>query len=428
MKEFKNSEIFAKELDNSDPLHEFRSQFYFPSNDPENAVYFVGNSLGLQPRSVEKYIQDELKDWRFYGVEGHFMAKKPWVSYHEMFAEPLAKIVGALPHEVVCMNSLTANLHFLLASFYQPKGKRTKILCESKSFPSDAYALASQVKWHGLNPNEHLLEVAPKEGELVIYEDDICAVIEQHNEEIACILLGGVNYYTGQVFDMQKITAKAKEYNITVGFDLAHGVGNIELDLHNWDVDFAMWCSYKYLNSGPGGVAGAYIHEKHATNKEINRLAGWWGQNKETRFQMSNDFDPIPTAESWQVSNAPVLSMAAHKASLDLFAQTSMADLRKKSLHLTSYLEFVIQNVASRYDNLSIEIITPNHFKRGCQLSLYCHGQGKELFTYLQENNVYLDWREPNVIRLAPVPMYNSFTDVFKFGQRLEGFLAKDNG
>jgi len=422
-----NSIDFAKQQDVLDPLRKYRDKFYIPQHDGGDTVYFTGNSLGLQPKSTQDYVLDELEDWANLGVEGHFHARKPWMPYHEQFAEPLARIVGALPEEVVAMNQLTVNLHLLLVSFYRPAGKRVKILCEAKAFPSDQYALESQVRFHGLNPDDVLIEICPREGEHCIREEDILAGIERHRDELALVLIGGVNYYSGQVFDMAGITAAGHRAGALVGFDLAHAAGNLRLELHAWDVDFACWCSYKYLNSGPGGVAGVFVHQRHLNQSTLNRFAGWWGHDKASRFRMEKGFVPMPTAEAWQVSNAPVLSMAAHKAALDIFTEVGMEALTAKSEKLTAYLEFILDeiNKTLKSSPTRLEIITPRNIRqRGCQLSFLAHGRGKELFLSLQKKGVITDWREPNVIRCAPVPLYNSFEDVYRFGVYLSEALS----
>jgi len=418
------TEEFAEKQDAADPLKKYRDEFHFPEHKGEKKLYFTGNSLGLQPKNVEKHVKQEIEDWAKYGVDGHFEAGNPWYSYHELFSEPLSKIVGAKPHEVVAMNSLTVNLHLLMVSFYKPDNKRYKILCEAKAFPSDQYALASQVKHHGLKPEETLIELSPREGEHIIRTGDVLETIEKHKDELALIMIGGVNYYTGQLWDMKTITKAGHNAGALVGWDLAHGAGNVNLKLHDWDVDFATWCSYKYMNSGPGGVSGIYVHEKHAENKALNRFAGWWGHNKEERFKMEKDFDPIPTAEGWQLSNAAVFSMAPHKASLELFSAVGMSALTKKSEKLTGYLEFVLEKVSRQQDGASFEIITPRNSKeRGCQLSVLVHGEAKKMFDYLTKEGVVVDYREPNVIRMAPVPLYNNFMDVYRFGKILRAAI-----
>jgi kynureninase len=420
---YENTLEFAKQQDATDPLKSYRDKFYFPMMHGRETVYFTGNSLGLQPKATQDYVLNELEDWATFGVEGHFHSRKPWLPYHEQFAEPVARIVGAKPEEVVVMNQLTVNLHILLVSFYRPTKTRYKILCEAKAFPSDQYALESQVKFHGLDPADAIIEVAPREGEICIRHEDILAAIEKNKDSIATIMIGGVNYYNGQVFDMKGITEAGHKIGAIVGFDLAHAAGNLKLELHNWNVDFACWCSYKYLNSGPGGVSGVYINERHLNNPELIRFAGWWGHDKNTRFQMQKGFVPMPTAEAWQMSNAPVLSMAAHKASVDIFNEVGMDALVTKAEKLTGYLEFVIDEINKSLDK-KLEIITPRDKKqRGCQLSIVAHGRGKELFNKLTEAGIISDWREPNVIRCAPVPLYNSFEDVFRFGEILKGAL-----
>jgi kynureninase len=420
MQAYKNELSFAKEKDNQDLLKLYREKFYLPTFT-ENVVYFTGNSLGLQPKSVQSYIQEELNAWAKYGVEGHFLAEKPWFEYHEFLTEKAANVVGALPKEVVVTHSLTTNLHLLMVSFYKPEGKRTKILCEAKAFPSDQYALESQVKFHGLDPKTDIVEIAPREGEHLIDEEDIYAKIEELGDELALVMIGGVNYYTGQLFDMKTITEKAHAVGAIAGFDLAHAAGNIHLKLHDWGVDFAAWCTYKYMNSSPGGVSGMFVHEKHEYKPELPRFAGWWGYDKETRFLMEPGFNPMKGAEGWQLSNAPVLGMAAHLASLDLFEEVGMESLCAKRDDLTAYLEFIINDVSERNKNATFEIITPkDKTKRGAQLSILAHGQGKALFDAMTEKGVIADWREPNVIRVAPAPFYNSFEDVYRFGKILE--------
>jgi kynureninase len=393
----------------------------FPKHEGKEVVYFTGNSLGLQPASTHSFLQQELNDWAEFGVEGHFLAKNPWLSYHELLTEKMAKIVGALPQETVMMNQLTVNLHLLMISFYRPTTTRFKIVCEAKAFPSDQYALQSQIKFHGHAIKEALIEVAPREGEYHIREEDIFSAIEKNKDSIALIMIGGVNYFTGQVFDMKAITSAGHAAGAIVGFDLAHAAGNVKLQLHDWKVDFAAWCSYKYLNSGPGSVAGAFVHEKHLKNTELPMFAGWWGHDKTTRFLMDSTFVPMQTAERWQMSNAPILSMAACRASLDIFDEVGMDALISKSQQLVSYLEFIIDEVNKEKNNC-LEIITPKQ-NRGSQLSIVAHGYGKALYSKLIENGVVPDWREPNVIRCAAIPLYNSFEDMYRFGQILRKVL-----
>jgi kynureninase len=422
MHQFENNSDFARQLDEQDPLKNFRDKFYFPTFHEKTVRYFTGNSLGLQPKTVASYIQQELEDWQKYGVEGHFMAKRPWFSYHENLTEKVAKIVGAKPIEVVVTHSLTTNLHLLMVSFYRPQGKRTKILCEAKAFPSDQYALESQVKFHGLNLAEHLVEVGPRAGEQLIREEDILSKIEELGDELALVMIGGVNYYTGQLFDMAAITKAGHSVGAIVGFDLAHAAGNINLQLHEWGLDFAAWCSYKYLNSSPGGVSGMFVHERHANKPELPRFAGWWGHDKSSRFMMEPGFKPMQGAEGWQLSNAPVLGMAAHLASVEIFEEAGMDRIGEKRDLMTAFLEFVIDDISERNkDRVSFELITPrDKTKRGAQLSIMAKGQGKALFDALSAEGVVADWREPNVIRVAPAPLYNSFEDCYWFGQLLE--------
>lgn len=422
---YQNTLEFSKGMDEKDPLKSFRDQFYFPSFQENEVVYFTGNSLGLQPKSTGEYIQKELTAWAKYGVEGHFLAEKPWFSYHEFLTDKAAKIVGAKPEEVVITHSLTTNLHLLMVSFYRPEGKRTKIICEAKAFPSDAYALESQVKFHGLNVETDLIEIWPREGEHLINEEDILSKIAELGDELAMVMIGGVNYYTGQLFDMKKITEAGHSVGATVGFDLAHAAGNINLKLNEWGVDFAAWCGYKYLNSSPGGVSGMFVHERHANSPQLPRFAGWWGYNKETRFQMEPGFKPMHGAEGWQLSNAPILGMAAHLASLDLFEEAGMDRIGEKRDSMTAYLEFVIETISEdNKDRCTLEIITPkDKTKRGAQLSIVAHGQGKALFDELTNQGVIADWREPNVIRIAPAPLYNSYEDCYRFGQCLQNAI-----
>lgn len=409
---------YAELQDDIDFLNGFRSRFHFPKHNEEDAVYLCGNSLGLQPRSASYLFQKELDDWAKWGVEGHHNAKSPWLSYHKQFEAPLAAIVGALPNEVVAMNTLTVNLHLLLISFYRPKANgRYKIIMEGGAFPSDQYAIETQVRMHGLNPDDAIIELIPRAGEHTLRDEDILEAIAQAGQELAVIMIGGVNYYTGQLYDMKSITQKGHEVGAIVGFDLAHAMGNVPLYLHDWDVDFACWCSYKYLNSGPGGVSGIYVHEKHASNPETLRLAGWWGNEESTRFQMKKGFVPTPTAESWQMSNAPIFNMIGLRASLDIFEKTNMEELREKSVLLTGYLEFLLKDIT----HLDFQVITPSEpHRRGAQLSLLFGSRGKEVFDTLTQQGVIADWREPNVIRIAPTPMYNSFADAYRFYEILK--------
>jgi kynureninase len=417
---------FARKLDSEDPLKEFRSRFHIPQHEGKDCIYLTGNSLGLQPRSARDYVLRELDEWARHGVEGHFLAQNPWFSYHEILTKQLAHIVGALPEEVVAMNQLTVNLHVLLTTFYRPTKERYKILCEARAFPSDQYALESQVMLHGFSPADAIIEVPTREGEHNIRNEDILSAIQEAGESLALVLIGGVNYYSGQVFNMKAITEAAHSVGAYAGFDLAHAAGNIALELHDWDTDFACWCSYKYLNSGPGGVAGAYIHRKHATNTSLPRLAGWWGYEKESRFQMMPGFRPIPTAEGWQLSNAPVLSMAAHKAALDVFEDVGMGALHRKSKLLTGYLFFLLDDINRGQHKKIIEVITPRKDgEHGCQVSILMLEKGREVFKALIDRGVIADWREPNVIRVAPVPLYNSFEDVWQFGNIIRSILEE---
>jgi kynureninase len=421
---FQNTLEFAKQLDEQDELKHFRELFYFPVANGKEVIYFTGNSLGLQPKTTQDYVVDELEDWATFGVEGHLHARKPWLPYHEIFPKQLSKIIGCKENEVVVMNSLTVNLHLLLVTFYRPAKERYKIICEAKAFPSDLYALESQVKYHGFNPDDAIIEVQPREGDHTIRQEDIIAAIKQSKNQTALVLFGGVNYYTGQLFDMKDITEAAHSVGAYAGFDLAHAAGNVELHLHDWDIDFACWCSYKYLNSGPGGVGGIYIHEKHASNTSLPRFAGWWGYTKETRFKMNKGFEAIPTAEGWQLSNAPVLSMAAHKAALDIFEEAGIDKLHTKRRLMSGYLHYILNELNGRKNEKFMEIITPgNKNKRGCQVSMLMLKNGERIFDELTKQGVIADWREPNVIRIAPVPLYNSFEEIYKFGAIISSIL-----
>ena len=418
MPSFEASLEYAQGLDQVDILFPFRERFLFPQHEGKDVHYFCGNSLGLQPKSVRYLMEKELDDWARYGVEGHFNATLPWFSYHHFFSERLAKIVGAHKDEVVAMNSLTVNLHILMQSFYRPEGKRYKILMEAGAFPSDQYAMETQVRMYGYDPHDAIIEITPREGAYIIEEEDIINAIEEAGETLAVVLIGGVNYYTGQFFDLEQIAKAAHKAGAYAGFDLAHAIGNIPLQLHDWNIDFACWCSYKYLNSGPGGVGGIYVHEHHGNDPEFFRLAGWWGNDEQTRFKMQKGFVPQKGAASWQMSNAPVFNMVAHNASLDIFEKAGMKELKEKSILLTGYLEYLLKQI----DNLSFEIITPSEpQRRGCQLSLLFKERGREVFDQLTANGVIADWREPNVIRVAPVPLYNTFEDVYRLYEVLEG-------
>lgn len=422
---FKNTPEFAKAADANDPLGAFRQRFHIPQHNGEDCVYLIGNSLGLQPKSTKAYVNQELDDWAALGVEGHFEARKPWMPYHELFPHQLAEIVGCEENEVVAMNQLTVNLHLLMVSFYRPTPTRYKIICEARAFPSDQYAFESQATVHGFDPADAVIEVHPAKGEHTLRTEDIISQISKHGDSVAAVIFGGVNYYTGQLFDIAAITAAAHAVGAIAGFDLAHAAGNVKLQLHDWNVDFACWCSYKYLNSGPGGVAGVYIHEKHAANTELPRFAGWWGHDKTSRFQMKKGFKAMPSAEGWQVSNAPILSMAAHKASLDIFEEAGMERLVAKSRLLSGYLHYILADINRRQKSAVIEVITPASEKdRGCQVSMLMHERGREIFESLSAAGVMADWREPNVIRVAPVPLYNTFEDVWKFGHIIESILG----
>ncbi len=413
---FENTIAFARKLDRNDPLKKFRSQFLLPKVKGKTALYFTGNSLGLQPKNTKKFIQQELDDWAKLGVEGHFHAKRPWLYYHKFAKKTLSQIVGAKPGEVVAMNQLTVNLHLLMVSFYRPTNKRYKLIVEAGAFPSDQYAFESQIKFHNLKPEEALVELKPREGESTLRTEDILDTIHQHGDTVALVLLGAVQYYTGQFFDIKKITETAHAVGAYAGFDCAHAVGNVELDLHKNNVDFAVWCSYKYLNSGAGSIAGAFVHEKHANNNTLPRFAGWWGHDEGERFQMKNGFIPMPGVDGWQLSNFPVLLGAAHLASLEIFQAAGIKNLRKKSIQLTGYLDYLLQQIDQ--EEKYFTVFTPKNPKeRGCQLSIFVKKDGKKVFTKLTKAGVIADWREPGVIRIAPTPLYNTFEDVFRFSE-----------
>ncbi|TAK34389.1 MAG: kynureninase [Saprospiraceae bacterium] len=409
---------FARRLDRNDPLRSCRRRFYFPKHKGKNVLYFCGNSLGLQPKGVEQALRNELKHWREHAVEGHFRGDMPWMHYHKFLQKQSAAIVGALPEEVVVMNTLTTNLHLLMVSFYRPTPERFKIIMEAGAFPSDQYAMETQVRWHGFDPAHAIVEVAPRPGEQTLRTDDIAATIKQHGAQTAVIMFGGVNYYTGQFFDLRAITAAGHAAGAYVGFDLAHAAGNVPLQLHDWGADFACWCSYKYLNSGPGGPSGIFVHEKHGNDHSLPRFGGWWGHDEQSRFLMKKGFIPMSGAAGWQLSNSQVLSCAAHKVSLDQFDAVGMPALRAKSLLLTGYLEFLIKELNKK--GARFNIITPEDpAQRGAQLSILTDISGKALFDYLTGNGVVADWREPNVIRVAPAPVYNSFEDVWRLAELL---------
>ncbi len=425
---FQNTSGFAKQLDAQDELAHCRNEFIFPQHNGKNVIYFTGNSLGLQPKRTKKYVDEVMNDWANLAVEGHFYAEKPWWDYHERFAKPLSKLVGAKPSEVTVMNTLTVNLHLLMVSFYRPNNKRFKIICEEKAFPSDQYMFQSQVDFHarslGFNSKDAIIELKRRDGEHNLRTEDILAKISEIGDELALVLIGGVNYYTGQVFDIKTITEAGQKQGAKVGWDLAHAAGNIKLELHNWNVDFASWCSYKYMNSGPGNASGCFIHERHHFDNDLPRFAGWWGHNKERRFKMEQDFDPVHGADGWQISNLPILSLAPYLASVEMFDEVGMDKIITKRNLITSYLEFILHEIDKEVSG-HFEIITPtNQEERACQLSVFFHGEGRSLFEYLMKNGVVTDWREPNVIRFAPVPLYCSFEDIYEFGQILKNGIA----
>lgn len=408
----------AREKDRVDPLRKFRDSFYFPQAHDRDTIYFCGNSLGLQPKTVEAAILQELQDWRGLAVLGYTKAKNPWLFYQQQFQRTLSTLAGCLEDEVTVMNTLTLNLHLMLLSFYRPSGQRTKILMEAGAFPSDQYAVETQVKFHGLDAKSAILEIEPRPGEKLLHEEDILRVIEENKDSLALVLLGGINYYSGQLFDMKGITRAAHKAGAIAGFDLAHAMGNVLLELHDWDVDFAVWCSYKYLNGGPGSVGGAYIHERYARNRNHIRLGGWWGNDERTRFLMEKGFIPKPDANGWNLSTAQVFNMVCLKASLEIFDQAGMKEIRRKSVELTGYLESLVRNLPG----IEAEIITPaDPAKRGAQLSLFFSENGKPIFQRLQEDGIIVDYREPGVIRVAPAPLYNSFEEVNRFCEILRG-------
>jgi len=412
---------FAKQLDDQDQLSDFRQQFHIPKDkNGKDLIYFCGNSLGLQPKITKTYIDQELQDWANLGVEGHTEGKNPWLHYHEFLTDTMANIVGAKPIEVVVMNSLTANLHFMMVSFYQPTPKRYKILIEADAFPSDKYAVESQLRHHGYDDKDGLILWKARKGEELANYDDLETILNEHGDEIALVMIGGVNYYTGQFFDLKRITDLGHKHGCVVGFDCAHGAGNVQLNLHDSGADFAVWCTYKYLNSGPGSLSGAFVHERHANNKDLNRFTGWWSHNKKTRFRMRDEFDQLPGAEGWQLSNPPILSMAAIRASLDVIKEAGFDKLCEKSKLLTGYFEFLINQL----NNKDIKIITPSDpNQRGCQLSIQVKNADKSLYDKLTNAGVITDWREPDVIRCAPIPLYNSFQDVYNMVERLKQLL-----
>jgi kynureninase len=416
MIEFENSLAFARRMDRDDPLKSFRKEFLFPKVNGTNAIYLTGNSLGLQPKATKKKIEEELEDWAKLGVEGHVHARRPWVEYHKFSKKALARLTGAKPSEVVAMNQLTVNLHLLMLSFYTPTNTRFKVISEAGAFSSDQYVLESQLKFHGIAADQALVELEPREHETSLRTADIINTIEAHGDSLALVLLGGVQYYTGQFFDLKAITTAGHRAGAMVGFDLAHAIGNVVLNLHKDAVDFAVWCSYKYLNSGPGAIAGAFVHENHGDSENLPRLTGWWGHDEKQRFQMRKGFKPMPGVDGWQLSNHPVLPSAAHLASLELFEKAGIKNLRKKSELLTGYLEFLMN--AADPDQKYCRLITPtNPAERGCQLSYFMLRDGRKIFNRIVKEGVIADWREPDVIRLAPVPLYNTFEEVFTFSE-----------
>ena len=422
---FENTRAFAQSLDQQDSLSKYQSEFEFPKVNGKKTIYFTGNSLGLMPKRAKKYIDDVMADWANLAVEGHFYAEKSWWDYHERFSNPLAKVVGALPSEVSVMNTLTVNLHMMMVSFYNPTAQRFKIICEEKAFPSDQYLLQTQVKFHGFDPKDAIVEVKRREGEHNLRTEDIVAKINEVGNELALVLIGGINYYTGQVLDMKTITEAGHKVGANVGWDLAHAAGNIAMNLHDWNVDFACWCSYKYMNAGPGSVSGYFVHEKHHKNKNLNRFGGWYGHNKERRFLMEPEFTPNEGALGWQSSCTGVLAMAPYLASVEMFDEIGMDALIQKRDLITAYLEYIILDIAKEVGS-NLEIITPkNPEERASQLSVVLHGQGRSLFEYLMKEGVIVDWREPAVIRLAPVPLYTTFEEMYEFGQILKKGIQK---
>ncbi|HAF02448.1 MAG TPA: kynureninase [Spartobacteria bacterium] len=417
---FSADEKFALQLDAEDPLRQFRERFHLPlGKDGKPLIYLAGNSLGLMPKAARKIVEQELDDWAKLAVDAHLKAPTPWYSYHETLREPTARLVGAKPNEVICMNSLTVNLHLMMATFYRPTKSRFKILMEEPAFPSDTYAIKTQIVHHGFDPNDALVLARPREGEFTVRQDDIETALEKHGDQIALVLFAGVNFFTGQLFDIERITAAAQKRGCAVGVDLAHAAGNVPLALHDWNVDFAVWCSYKYLNAGPGAVAGAFVHERHATNRELPRLAGWFGNDPATRFRLhlEPEFIPVPSADGWQISNPPIFSMAPLRSSLSIFDEAGgMKVLRAKSIKLTGYLQFLLEQTGSK----RYAVVTPREADaRGCQLSILVHEHPKELFDKLAAAGVKCDFREPNVIRAAPTPLFNTFHEVWRFAKIL---------
>jgi len=421
---FENTRSFAKKLDTTDPLKSFRQKFHLPKIKGKSALYFTGNSLGLQPKATKAFLNQELSDWATLGVEGHFHAKRPWLYYHKFSKKTLAGLVGAKTLEVVAMNQLTVNLHLMMTSFYQPTPTRFKILTEAGAFSSDQYAFESQLKIHNIDPANGLIELKPRAGEYSLRTEDILKAIDDHGDQLALVIFGAVQYYSGQFFNIKAITEAGHRAGAYVGFDLAHAMGNVPMSLHKHDVDFAVWCSYKYMNSGPGGIAGAFIHEKHSHNTSLKRLAGWWGHHEKDRFQMKKGFIPMPGADGWQLSNFPVISGAAHLASLQIFEEAGIQNLRKKSILLTGFLEYLLTSIHDGHDHFTI-ITNANKEERGCQLSILMKKNGKKVFASITRAGVIADWREPDVIRVAPVPLYNTFEEVFQFVEILKRALKK---
>ena len=415
---FENTEAFALGLDQKDSLRTWRESFFIPQHNGHDLIYFCGNSLGLQPRKSAFFLDKEQQTWQNHGVEGWFEGSEPWLDYHAFCKNTLADIMGALPVEVCPMNSLTVNMHLALTSFYQPNAKKFKILSIGSDFPSDQYALETHLKTRGYDPAHALIEICPRPDEHLIRNEDILLMVEQNADSMAMVWLSGVHYYTGQLFDLATIAKKCAELGITIGLDLAHAVGNVPLKLHEWGIDCAVWCSYKYLNSGPGGVAGLFVHKKHhATN--LPRLAGWWGYDQPTRFEMTKGFVPMNGADGWQISTPNVLSLAVQRGALAVFEVVSMEQLRQKSMNLTGFLAFILSNFEP-----TIQVITPkNPRERGCQLSLLVEKNGKDCFDFLLQNGIVGDWREPNCIRMAPTPLYNSFWEVWQVGQVLQKYF-----
>ena len=410
-----NALQYARKMDRMDPLRSYRNKFHIPEIGGKPAIYFTGNSLGLQPKSVKKLLAEELADWADLGVEGHVHARRPWVDYHKLTKQALAHITGAKPREVVAMNQLTVNLHLLFVSFYRPTRDKFKILTEAGAFSSDQYVMESQLRYHGIDPAEGLIELKPREGESHLRTADIVESIRENAGTISLVFFGGVQYYTGQFFDIKKITTAGHDAGALVGFDLAHAIGNVVLNLHDDDVDFAAWCSYKYLNSGPGAIAGAFVHERHGDSTQLPRFAGWWGHNEKDRFEMRKGFRPMPGADGWQVSNHPILQGAAHLAALEIMREAGIKKLRKKSEQLTAYLQYVLTDIDP--EGRVVRLLTPRDPKeRGCQLSLFMKHNGRKIFDRIIQSGVVADWREPSVIRLAPVPLYNTFEEIFRFG------------